>query len=166
MWPFKLKRKHSSPLTNNCFAVGSYVLDQTPQEFTLLRFFSDAELALLDRDVVFVGERVAHAPSVNFEGLEWDVVLGLVGDIVYKISVQWTGPRAEAGRVARTLMIRCTTDYGSANSISGAQLWDARNGNIILQSQNFGGEAILVLSITSNAVATFQTEKSSALSTR
>lgn len=164
MWPFKNKTQHFRPL-NDCFAVGPYVLDQTPEESKLLRSFTDDELALLNRDIVFVGERVAHAPSVQFEGLEWNVVLGLVGDVVYKISLQWTGPRSEAGRFTRNFMIRCTRDYRPAESISGMYLWDARNGNLVLHTQNFGPEAIVTLAITSSAMSTFQVDTDSAVTT-
>jgi hypothetical protein len=155
MWPFT--RKNARP-SIDCFAFPPYTLDHAPPEPQKLRFLSEEELTQLDRGVVFVGEQVSRAPPASFEGLEWSVVLGLVDGIIYKISAQWSGARAEAGRAHRAVVIRCFKDYGSSKNISGVELWDARNGNVILQSQNFGSEAILVVTLTSSKVSQFQPE--------
>lgn len=164
MWPFKSTSKPVKSRTagsregNDCFPVGPYALDSRLPTTVQLRPFTEAELIALDRDVTFVGELVAWAPPVQFEDLEWNVVLGLVNGVIYKISLQFNGARAKVGHFHRYFAIRCNRDFSVGPNIGGAQIWDAKNGNICVDGRNLGGEAIVTVTLTSNAIAGYPRE--------
>lgn len=164
MWPFTQKKTEISimkavkPEALPCFMVGPYALDAPPPSSIVLRPFSDLELNALGRDVTFVGELVAWAPNVQFEDIEWQVVLGLVNGVIYKISLQFTGARATVGHFNRYFMIRCNRDFVVGSNMGGAQIWDAKNGNICTDGQNFGDKAVVTVTLTSNEVRNFRRE--------
>jgi len=103
----------------------------------------------------FEGEEILHAPDADFMGLRWDTVLGTVDGAIYKIAIQWIGPRDQAGRAYRELAIYCTQHYGKGESGAMA-LWDASDGNIVLDMTNVGEEAILNVFLTSRKVRQFR----------
>jgi hypothetical protein len=102
----------------------------------------------------FEGGQIWHAPEAAFMDLKWDTILGTVHGAIYKISIQWTGPRHQAGKTYRELAIYCTKHY--RNSAKSMALWDASDGNIILDITNIGAESILNAFVTSEKVRQFR----------
>jgi hypothetical protein len=80
MWPFAKK-----PTTKNCsFAVGPYSIDMPVDGISSLREASDEEYAAYGRH--FSGERIFHAPPIEFLGFEWEMLLGTVNSRIYKVA--------------------------------------------------------------------------------
>ena len=150
LWPFN-KRLVQEP----CFPVGQYRIDARIDGFRGLTPLSIDELAQLNRRVMFVGEQIWHAPDAQFMNMQWDTVLGTVENCIYKISAQWTGPRHEEGKAYREIAVYCTKNYGRRKSGELA-LWDASDGNIVLDSRNIGSDAILNLFLTSRKIRQFR----------
>jgi len=88
-------------------------------------------------------------------GKTWDVILGTVDGGVYKISAQWTGPRHEAGALHREVAVLCTRRYGKP-SPGALLLWDASDGNMVLDVANIGSEGIVNFFVTSRMVRSFK----------
>jgi hypothetical protein len=84
---------------------------------------------------------------------QWDTVLGVVHGEIYKVAIQWTGPRAEVGRLQRQIKVECTKRYGKGEKWT---IWDGADGNIIVYGNNFGSEAILTVTVTSSRVRQFK----------
>jgi hypothetical protein len=121
--------------------------------FASLQPLSQEELASLNAQVTFEGEQIFHAPAAFFMGLEWDTVLGVVHGEIYKILIQWTGPRAEVGTLERQIKVECTKRYGKGERWT---IWDASDGNIIVHGSNLGSEAMLTVTVTSSRVRQFK----------
>lgn len=113
---------------------------------------SREELEALGSTVQFRGEEILHAPAARFMGVEWDTILGTVNERLYKIAVQWVGPRADVGRINRQIVIECTKRYGNGKNMA---FWDTSDGNLVLQSANMGGHAMLSLFATSGKTRDF-----------
>jgi hypothetical protein len=149
-WPFKAR-----PPLEPCFPIGQYKIDDTTDRLQGLSPLSPAELKALNTAVQFKGEQILHAPDADFVGLKWDTILGTVNDVVYKIAIQWTGPRAETGKIYVEILRYCTKLYGEGKTKK-LTLWDASDGNVVLDSTNVGPEGILNLFVTSRQVSQFR----------
>jgi hypothetical protein len=78
MW-FKKK-----PEPKPSFPVGGYALNMMLKEGPPLREVSPAEYEVMPRQ--FVGERIYHAPPIQFIGKPWNLTLGAVQGRLYKIA--------------------------------------------------------------------------------
>ena len=85
-------------------------------------------------------------------GVEWKTILGTVNGQIYKIAVQWMGPRADAGRINRQIVVECTRRYGNGKDMA---FWDTANGNLVLQGANMGGQAMVNFFATSRKTRDF-----------
>jgi hypothetical protein len=147
-WPFK-SRTTAEP----CFQMGQYKIDTSIDPRDGFEPLSDEELALLNPDISFEGEQILHAPDAHFMDYPWGTVLGVVHGEIYKVAIQWTGPRAEVGRLERQIKVECKKRYGKGERLT---VWDASDGNIIVYSNNFGSEAVLTVTVTSWRVRQFK----------
>jgi hypothetical protein len=147
-WPFK-SRSPAQP----CLAIGQYSIGANVDAKAGFRPFSSEELVLLNPEMTFEGEQILHAPDAIFMDLRWDTVLGVVHGEIYKISIQWTGPRHEVGAIERQIKVQCTKLYGKGENMA---VWDASDGNIIVDGSNLGSEAILTVTVTSSRVRRFK----------
>ncbi len=131
MWPFK-SRKSAEP----CCPVGQYGLGATIGGMERITHLSPVEVALLNPDITFEGEEIWNCPDAQFVGLNWRTIIGSVNRTIYKISIQWDGPRHQAGAACREIGIFCTKHYRRQQDIhfEGRNLtvWDASDANIIL----------------------------------
>jgi hypothetical protein len=141
------------PLPDPCFPVGQYRIDAVIDGLRGLTPLSAAELAALNAAVHFEGEQVWHAPAAEFMGLQWDTFIGTVSSAIYKISIQWTGPRHQTGATYRQIVVHCTKHYGRGENLT---VWNASNGNIVVLSENVGDEGILTVTVTSRKVRQFK----------
>jgi hypothetical protein len=66
------------------FTVGDYSLNMMLVETPALLEFSAAEYQTMGRQ--FVGERIYHAPDIEFIGKRWKLNLGAVNGKLYKIA--------------------------------------------------------------------------------
>ena len=140
------------PAPEPCFQIGQYQIDMRIEGMEGLSPLSREELEALGSTVQFRGEEILHAPAARFMGVEWDTILGTVNERLYKIAVQWVGPRADVGRINRQIVIECTKRYGNGKNMA---FWDTSDGNLVLQSANMGGHAMLSLFATSGKTRDF-----------
>jgi len=138
---------------NPCFSVGQYKIDARTDMLPDLKPLSPSELAALNTAVQFDGEQIFHAPGAEFMSLRWDAILGTVHNVIYKIALQWTGPRAQTGKTYVEILRHCTSLYGDAKKMT---VWDASDGNIVLDSTNVGPTGVVNLFLTSRQVGSFK----------
>jgi hypothetical protein len=152
VWPFK-----SRSSTERCPPIGQYRIDTSINGLQGVTPLSAEELAALNPDVTFEKGQVVHAPQAHFMDLHWDTILGVVAGDIYKVSAQWTGPRAEVGKAARQLIVYCTKHYGKGKGTGkNMTLWDCSDGNVVLASNNFGDQAMLNVFVTSAKVRQYK----------
>jgi hypothetical protein len=110
--------------------------------------------------MTFEGQQLWHCPDAHFMDLQWNTILGTVNRLTFKISIQWEGPRHQAGKACRDIAIYCTKHYGKQKDVSfqGRDLtvWDASNGNIVFDMVNMGSESLLNVTLTSRKVPSFR----------
>ena len=143
-----------------CFSIGQYSIDTTIEELLDLTLLSPEEIVALNPGTMFDGEEIWHSPDTQFVGLQWNTILATVNRTIYKISIQWTGSRHEAGTACREITIHSTKNYGKQEDIvfQGSELtvWHASDGNITLQMVNMGPESLLTVTMTSRKVSQFK----------
>lgn len=154
-WPFK-SRKPVSP----CLSVGQYNIDATIDGLPGLTLLSKEESSALNIEMTFEGQQLWHCPDAHFVDLQWTTILGTVNRTIFKISIQWEGPRHQAGTACREIAIYCTKHYGKQKDVTfqGRDLtvWDASNGNIVFDMVNLGSESLLNVTLTSRKVPSFK----------
>ncbi len=148
LWPFRKR-----PLPEPCFSVGQYRIDTAIDELEGLTPLLPTELMALNAAVHFEGERIWHAPEADFLEMKWDTILGTVRNTIYKIAIQWTGPRDQTGKAYRDVLIYCTKHYGNGHN---HMVWDTSDGNIVVDSRNIGSLGILNVFVTSRKVRDFK----------
>jgi hypothetical protein len=143
-----------------CFSIGQYSIDTTIDELHDLTPLSHEEIVALNPGARFDGEEIWHSPGAQFMGLRWDTILATVNRAIYKISIQWTGPRHQAGTACREITIYCTKNYGRQKDVdfqgSDLTVWHASDGNITLQMVNVGPESLLTVTVTSRKISQVQ----------
>lgn len=150
IWPFSRERRA-------CFPVGPYRLNGSITALPGMIDLSAAELLALDSQVQFQGERILHAPSVNFLDHNWDTILGTVDNQIYKVALQISGlSRSDGGAITRSVLVYITKQQEKRPKSEGPMsVWNAADGNIIFQDAWLGTEFVLNLFLTSSAVAGF-----------
>jgi hypothetical protein len=148
IWPFKAQ----SPSVPT-FSIGPYKVDMMVGELRGLFPLSVEELVALNTAVQFEGEQIWHAPEADFMDHKWDTILGTVNGRIYEIAIQRTGPRHQTGQAYREILTHCTRLYGRGKN---SMLWDASDGNIVLDSANSGDQGILNVFVTSQKVRQFK----------
>jgi hypothetical protein len=148
VWPFKSRRP-----TEPCPSLGQYKIDTSIETIDVYTFLTEKELAAFGPRVKFEGEELVRVPDALFMELKWDTILGIVNREIYKISIQWAGARAEVGRIERQFKIFCTKNYGKGRNM---MVWDASDGNIVIDGHNIGSEAVINIFVTSAKVSNFK----------
>jgi len=147
----KVRRGHAP-------AIGVYRLDmQTPDERKLVELSQD-ERDALKAAIQFKGERIYHAPSAEFAGASWDVVLGAVNSRVYKVSaVLSLGTLDQRNAMWQRLDGLLRKSLGTPASVSPiVTAWDTEDGNVVMNVGKAGGAHFIVLTLTSSGAATFE----------
>lgn len=151
MWPFQKK----TPV-HRAFPIGQYTLDSSVSTFSGLREFSADEYSAMGR--TFEDEKNFNAPPEMFLGRHWNVMLGTVGDKVYKIAVYLElHSKPEANPIAMQTLIYCTEQLGKpAKEQTGLFIWDTTDGNVILQTAETAEGLAINLFATSNSARQFK----------
>ncbi len=142
--------------TRASFAIGDYKLDTPVHEIGEMREFSPIEYAIMG--LRFEGEKNYNAPSLDFLGRRWKLMLGTVNGRIYKIA-PYLDPRSkeDADPIATETLHYCTDMLGPPTSKETALvIWDTTDGNVILQTTELAGEVAISLFVTSRAVRTFK----------
>lgn len=143
-----------------CFSIGQYSIDTTIDELQDLTPLSPEEIVALNPETRFDGEEMWHSQDAQFVGLQWNTILATVNRTIYKISIQWTGPRHQAGTACREITIHSTKNYGKQEDIvfqgSDLTVWYACDGNVTLHMVNMGPVSLLTVTMTSRKVSQFK----------
>jgi hypothetical protein len=133
MWPFKNKIP-----THSSFRVGDYKLDMSVNDFKDLVEFSAQEYSAIPRE--FKNGKNFNAPSANFLNREWQIQLGTVDNVIYKIAPYLlVKTKNEANPIAMQTLHFCTQELGQPSERkTGLFIWDTLDGNVVFQT----GEAI------------------------
>jgi hypothetical protein len=148
MWPFTKKRSEQS-----AFAVGPYSLNESIDPIKdQLRPFSGG---YIQRS--FAGESIYEAPPINAIGTLWEVVIGTVNERIYKIALfHLARSKADANPIATGVLSYCEKELGKpSEQKTGLFVWDAADGNVILQTAETGEGCGINLFLTSSAVSGF-----------
>jgi hypothetical protein len=140
--------------TRGIFSVGPYKLDMSVADVQGLVELSPIEYAALSRGIVFAGEKDFHAPPARFLGYDWTIVIGVVGERIYKISsLLECEDAASEDKAFSVTCDYCRQQLGEPTKRKGPLLiWDVPDGNVILESHTSAPAYYVVLSLTSNAV--------------
>jgi hypothetical protein len=148
-----------------CLQMGKYRLDATINDIQGLRPVSPIEGAVLRQGLEFEGEQLFHAPPVQFMALEWEALLATVHGKIYKIAIQWSGPKTKAEELYRELLADCMARYGGENRERfEAQppirvFWKTSNGNMVIDRIFLGSTGIVNVFATSCKVRDFRRSK-------
>ena len=148
-WPFRAKPK------NSIFQIDRYKLDSPIEGLAELAEFSQSEYETMGRK--FHGERNYNGPPVSFLGRPWKLMLGTVNGNIYKIAVYLElDGKQEANPIAIQTLQYCMAQLGKPSKRqTGLFIWDAVDGNVVLQTAELASGLDINLFLTSSAVQNF-----------
>ncbi len=131
-------------------SVGRYKLGMSASSLTGLKELSPAEYALM---APLAGERIYHAQPAAFLGETWQVMLGVVRRHVFKISPYRTvRDERTAAQLATKVSAFFRAQLGPPTEEGGVLLWDASDGNAILQTGQLGTDFFVNVFLTSSSL--------------
>jgi hypothetical protein len=105
----------------------------------------------------FEDEKIYKAPNINFLGLTWDMMLGVVKGKIYKISPGYTTKdKNQADEAAMKALTYCKSKLGEPSEqqtglFLSLFIWDTKDGNVILQTAATSeGFAVFLFSTSRN----------------
>jgi hypothetical protein len=124
------------------FPIGKYRLDVLSAGIDGLTEFSPNEYAIYGRQ--FKCETNYHAPAVDFLGLRWEIDLGTVNGMVYKVAACYdTASKENVIDVTTDVMAFCSQRLGPASegpttsddnfAVRTYYIWDMTDGNLVVQ---------------------------------
>jgi len=137
--------------------IGPYRLGMKTADASNLVELTPAEKKALNAAIEFRNERTFRAPSAEFAGATWDMILGAVDDHVYKLSALLVlESREQRDGMWRNLDGTLRTRLGTPAATAATLLaWDTEDGNVVLNRAEAGGAYVVVLTLTSRAVSGF-----------
>ena len=152
----KSAAQNGTSSASHIFPVGEYKLDSQVPNLPNLKEFSRTEYSVLGRP--FEGETDYDAPPVIFLDHSWQLQLGTVKGKIYKIApyLQFTDKR-DANAVAMKTLTYCTGALGKqTEERTSFFVWDAVDGNVILQTGETSEGFFVNLFLTSMSVKSFK----------
>ncbi len=136
--------------------IGPYRLNMMPPKTSLVEL-TQAEKKSLNAAIAFRDERIVHAPTTEFAGVSWQILLGIVGECVYKVSALAAFEDRSKGdqtwaNLEQSLQSRLGPPPTSGKAIVA---WDTEDGNVVLNRAEAGGAYVVVITLTSQKVSTF-----------
>jgi hypothetical protein len=138
--------------------LGEYKLDMSIEGLTGLTEFTEAEYAVYGRQ--FDGQTNYNAPRIDFVQRGWEVALGTVRGKVYKIALYFQSENKNAViDVSSDVMQYCQQHLGKpSEQRETLTVWDAPDGNVLLQFGKVGTMYTINMFETSKSVRTFRAE--------
>jgi hypothetical protein len=151
------QREQSKVRRSHAPQIGPYRLDMKVTDAPQITELTPSEKAALTLSLEFKNERIYRAPSADYAGISWDVILGAVDNQLYKISALFSSEsRQQRDGRWRSVGGQLRTRLGApAEELAGVLVWDAEDGNVVLNRAEGGGAYALVLTLTSRAVSRF-----------
>jgi hypothetical protein len=138
-------------------SIGPYHLESKATDFSGLVELTQAEKEALVIGVEFRDEHIFKAPPAEFAGIEWEIVVGAMENSIYKISALFSiGNRGQRDNMWRYLDDLLRKLLGTpATEAQTIIIWDAEDGNVVMNQTDFSGEFFIVLTLTSLSVRNF-----------
>lgn len=149
-WPFK-----SKPPAFASFSIGPYRLDMQIAGVSGLCEFSKIEYRAYTRQ--FKGERIYHAPVIDFLNYNWKMMLSVVHGRVYKIAAYIETQDKDLAHVAAmTTFSYCKQQLGEPAKQRGDMfIWDTLDGDVALKTTQMTEGYEINLLLTSDATHDF-----------
>jgi hypothetical protein len=114
--------------------------------------FSQAQYTTFGRR--FEGEKNFNAPSLEFLKHRWKVAIGTVGDRVYKIALSFeTDSMDTVMDLSSDILAYCQLQLGcTSEQQETIFVWDAPDGNVVLQFERVGSTYMIDLFETSSSI--------------
>jgi hypothetical protein len=143
-------------LNTPSFDIGPYKLDMSIVGLEGLVEITTAEYKVLPK--TFKGENIFKAPDVSFLGFSWNIMLGVVGGKIYKISPSlMLQGKSQADEAAMKVLVYCKSKLGEpAQQQTASFMWHTSDGNVILENFETSFGFVINLFFTSHAVRSFQ----------
>jgi hypothetical protein len=153
--------------THTSFPIGEYKLGASTDGLRRLTEFAESEYALMGRE--FEGEKNYNAPTVEFLGNSWKLMLGTVHGRIYKIAPYLEDLNIEEANCIGTETFHyCWEKLGEPTEYkdgfplgTGFFIWQTTDGNVILQTVEAAGSYSINLFITSKLAGNFESLGSS-----
>jgi hypothetical protein len=146
--------------------VGQYKLNMPIKRLSCLTEFSSSEYAAFEN--TFKGENKYNAPEIEFVKQRWQVTLGTVHGKIYKTAFFFNSDREFIFNETSSDVLKfCQQHFGKApeqqeDEAATVYIWDAADGNVIMQCGRLGSLYTIGLFQTSKNVNTFSPKGSSA----
>lgn len=139
--------------------IGAYSLGQSVSEAPGLTELTPSEYALFEAagwKRFLPDERVYKGPDVTFRGTLWNLMVGATQGRIYKISTQdLTEDRHRSAAVFQNTLVYLIDQMGAAKEQSAnptRYMWDAPEGNVILEHLSAQGMHVVNLFLTSSMI--------------
>ena len=141
----------------NNFDFGKFKVDEKVDDFARLVEFSPEKYNIMGRRL-FKGEQNYNAPSVNFLGHQWQLMLSTVHGQICKIAVNISlGNKLEANTIAMKALQYCKERLGSpSEQKTGLFIWDTKDGNVVLHTAEGAEGFLIAINLTSRAIRKFE----------
>lgn len=105
----------------------------------------------------FQGEEIRLGPPQQWLNRSWSLRLASVHDTIYKVAFEATASsRADAEDLSAAVLSEIQKALGAYMQPDAATfIWDATDGNAVLQFANVGGDRRIMLFLTSSIARTF-----------
>lgn len=105
----------------------------------------------------FRGEKMMLGPPLVWLGRRWHVRVASVNDTIYKVALEAGAPdRTSAEALSMAVYTKLEKELGSPSQPAAAIfIWDADDGNAVLQLANVSGNRYVMVFLTSSVVTTF-----------
>jgi hypothetical protein len=102
----------------------------------------------------FKRESISRGPDQPWLGRTWELRLGAVNDLVYKVGFESVASsRDDAVELTAELSMLLQRTFGTEECLREAiWLWPASDGNVVMQLANVRGERRVMLFLTSNSI--------------
>ncbi len=140
---------------------GNYYLKQSYSETSNLIEFTQDEYNRfkLAGYTPVVNEKIYYGEKLKFNDIEWDVIIGVVGDLVYKISLQFMGSdKKNISNIFKNnlnYLIKEMGKYNESKFLSNQYVWDKNEGNVIYNKKSLYGMYCINLYFTSNIIKNY-----------
>ena len=131
---------------------GPYQLDQVVSSLEGLTTLTGLELSMLDSGIA--GEMVYRAHPARFLNYEWDLVISVIGGLILKIAPGYvTSNHVDGQKLMGAVISYFNSKFGNPQHPNPEFfLWEADDGEIVLQQSIIGEEFVIYLCLTSYTV--------------
>jgi len=139
--------------TATSFCLGELSLETFPYPSVCLTELTEREYLHFPRQ--HRNEVIYHASPINFLEHRWDIMIGMIDGIPYKLGVSIElSDKEQAVKLIQVLFKNCEVQLGTpTDEKQGLFIWDTTDGNVILQTASVMGDVAINVFATSNKIS-------------